>query len=55
MTDKEQHGDDVQIMNKTQEGHIRPENGEHEVLDQPKILQKKVKEFINQMSPKGLR
>ena len=55
MKGKDQHGGDVQIMNKAQEGHVRPRNGEREMSDQPKIKWKKVKEFINWMSPKGLR
>jgi len=55
MTDKDQHRGDVQMMNKVQEVHVRPRNGEREMSDQTKIKQKKIKEFINQMSPKGLR
>ncbi|KAJ8421086.1 LOW QUALITY PROTEIN: hypothetical protein Cgig2_010320 [Carnegiea gigantea] len=54
MTDKDQHGGEVQMMNKAQEGHVRHGNGEREMSDQLKIKRKKVKEFINQMSPKGL-
>ncbi|KAJ8446010.1 hypothetical protein Cgig2_012354 [Carnegiea gigantea] len=54
MMDKDQHGGDVQMMNEAQEGHVRPRNDEREMLDQPKIKRKKVKEFINQMSSKGL-
>ena len=42
-------------MNNVQEGHVRFVNGEHEMSDKLKIKRKKVKEFINQMSPKGLR
>ncbi|KAJ8422307.1 hypothetical protein Cgig2_014532 [Carnegiea gigantea] len=54
MMDKNQHGGVVQ-MNKAQEGHVRPGNGEPEMLDQLKIKRKKIKEFINQMSPNRLR
>ncbi|KAJ8421245.1 hypothetical protein Cgig2_013346 [Carnegiea gigantea] len=55
MANKDQHVGDVEMMNKVQEGHVQSENGEHEISNKLKIKQKKVKEFINQMSPKGLR
>ncbi|KAJ8425868.1 hypothetical protein Cgig2_028213 [Carnegiea gigantea] len=45
---------DVQRTNNGQEGHIRSANSEREMLDKLKIKLKKVKEFINQMSPAGL-
>ena len=48
------HEADVQMMNKAQEGNVRSGNGERVMSDKLKIKQKKVKEFINQMSPKGL-
>ncbi|KAJ8442719.1 hypothetical protein Cgig2_011639 [Carnegiea gigantea] len=53
--DKDQHGADIQMMNKAQEGHVKPENGKREMSEKPKIKRKKVKEFINQISPKGLQ
>jgi len=43
------------MMNKGQEGHVGSGNGEHERSDKSKIRCKKVKEFNNWMSPKGLR
>ncbi|KAJ8428280.1 hypothetical protein Cgig2_034094 [Carnegiea gigantea] len=55
MTDEDQNVGDVQMMNKAQEGHTRSRNGDREVSDKLKTKRKKVKEFINQMSPKGPR
>ncbi|KAJ8439958.1 LOW QUALITY PROTEIN: hypothetical protein Cgig2_013585 [Carnegiea gigantea] len=42
-------------MNKDQEDHMGSGNGEHKMSDKPKIRHRKVKEFNNQMSYKGLR
>ncbi|KAJ8428281.1 hypothetical protein Cgig2_034095 [Carnegiea gigantea] len=55
LPDKDQHVGDVLMMNKAQGGHVRSGNGHREMSDKLKIKWKKVKEFINQMSPKGLR
>jgi len=54
MTDKDQHMGDIQMMDMAQEGHVRSENEVHEMSDKLKIKWKKVKEFMNYMSPKGL-
>ncbi|KAJ8431131.1 hypothetical protein Cgig2_010064 [Carnegiea gigantea] len=51
----DQHVGDVQMMNKGQEQHVGLENGEHEMSKKPKIRRRKVKEFKNRMSCKGLQ
>ena len=54
MMGNDQYIGNVQMMNKAKEGLIRSENCEHEMSDRRKIKRKKLKEYINQMSRKGL-